>query len=142
MEPGSDHLFPTVAGLPETIAEALLGSHPGVRPPIATGSTTYIASGDARQINGNVSTTFTGHIERVEAYFTAPLNQSSAKIEPSSTVPFAQDPDFVGRQDVIAELDAKFASRASHTRVALVGLGGMGWAIVDILFLAMELIRL
>jgi hypothetical protein len=85
-----------------------------------------VASGDARQIIGSVSTTFTGPIERVDAYFTAPLEQPQPAVQPSSTVPFAKDSDFIGRQDVIEELDAKFASASSHTRVALLGLGGMG----------------
>jgi hypothetical protein len=52
--------------------------------------------------------------------------RKQTNIRPSSTVPFPRDPDFVGRQDVIARLDAKFSSSASHSRVALVGLGGMG----------------
>jgi hypothetical protein len=44
-------------------------------------------------------------------------------------IPFARDDLFVGREDIIAEISSerckKKASR-SHTRVALVGLGGLG----------------
>jgi hypothetical protein len=47
-------------------------------------------------------------------------------IKPLSTVPFPKDPDFVGRDSIIAELDAKFSTPATHTRIALVGLGGLG----------------
>ncbi len=50
-----------------------------------------------------------------------------------STVPFARDSDFIGRQDVMAILDAKLKPLASHERVALVGLGGVGQATLNIL---------
>ena len=70
----SEHRLPIISGRDQTIASAFLGdSRPDVGPESSTaGSRTYIASGDARQINGLVSTTFTGPIEKVDAYFTAP----------------------------------------------------------------------
>ena len=65
--------LPYVSGSEQTIASDLLGSRPCVEPEASpVGSRTYIASGDARQINGPVSTTFTGPIGKVDAYFTGP----------------------------------------------------------------------
>jgi hypothetical protein len=46
---------------------------------------------------------------------------------PSSTVPFERDPDFVGRQHILMELDSRFSPQESHNRVVLVGLGGVGY---------------
>jgi hypothetical protein len=45
------------------------------------------------------------------------------KPSPSSTVPFCRDPDFVDR-DILVEIHQKCSKPAS--RVALVGLGGVG----------------
>ena len=65
--------LPCVSGSEQTIASAFLGSQPSVEPEASrVGSRTYVASGDARQINGPVSTTFTGSIGKVDAYFTGP----------------------------------------------------------------------
>ena len=62
--------LPCVSGSEQTIASALLGSEPCVQEESSpVGPRTYIASGDARQINGSVSTTFTGPIGKVDAYF-------------------------------------------------------------------------
>ncbi|KAF2679087.1 hypothetical protein K458DRAFT_375514 [Lentithecium fluviatile CBS 122367] len=41
-------------------------------------------------------------------------------------VPFPRDNMFVGREDVIAEISEKRAASCNHTRLALVGLGGIG----------------
>jgi hypothetical protein len=48
--------------------------------------------------------------------------------KPSSTVPFQRDGAFVGREDVLEKIREKFERTASqdHSRVALVGLGGVG----------------
>jgi len=46
-------------------------------------------------------------------------------IEPVHTLPFTKDPDFVGRVEVLRELDTRFLLNSS-LRVELVGLGGMG----------------
>jgi hypothetical protein len=54
------------------------------------------------------------------------LVSSPARLEALSTVPFARDTDFVGRVDVMADLEAKFSAPRGHQRVALIGLGGMG----------------
>ena len=43
---------------------------------------------------------------------------------PLFTVPFAQDPSFTGRQDEIDQIDKHFQT---HQRVALAGLGGVGY---------------
>jgi hypothetical protein len=54
------------------------------------------------------------------------LVSSQARLEALSTVPFARDTMFVGRIDVMADLEALFLAPLSHQRVALIGLGGMG----------------
>ena len=43
-------------------------------------------------------------------------------------VPFSRDELFIGREDIIAEVSKKReqAAMRTHTRVALVGLGGIG----------------
>mgnify|MGYP000907655134 CR=1 FL=1 len=45
--------------------------------------------------------------------------------EPCSTVPFGQDEDLIGREDVIQQIDDRL-SGPGHHRVALVGKGGVG----------------
>jgi hypothetical protein len=54
------------------------------------------------------------------------LVSSQARLEALSTMPFARDTMFVGRVDVIADLEAIFLASLPHQRVALIGLGGMG----------------
>jgi hypothetical protein len=43
-------------------------------------------------------------------------------------VPFSKDSLFVGREDIIAEISEKRKQAAlrNHTRLALIGLGGVG----------------
>ncbi len=43
-------------------------------------------------------------------------------------VPFQRDSTFVGREDIMADLREKHGQAASqdHSRVALIGLGGVG----------------
>lgn len=41
-------------------------------------------------------------------------------------VPFQRDKSFVGRKDIIAQISQHRAAAPSHTRIALVGLGGVG----------------
>lgn len=43
-----------------------------------------------------------------------------------STVPFPRDPDFVGRGDVLAQLDLEIANPISQRWASLYGLGGIG----------------
>ena len=65
--------LPCVSGSEQTIASAFLGSQPCMEPEASpVGSGTYIAKEDARMIVGSVSTTFTGPIGKVDAYFTGP----------------------------------------------------------------------
>jgi uncharacterized membrane protein YuzA (DUF378 family) len=40
-------------------------------------------------------------------------------------VPFAKDDLFVGQEDIIAKISGRRAAAPTHTRVALVGLGGV-----------------
>lgn len=51
--------------------------------------------------------------------------------EPFSTVPFAPDPDFVDRPEVLAWVRDKCARPGA--RAALVGLGGVGYVDVQLL---------
>jgi len=48
--------------------------------------------------------------------------------KPSITVPFQRDRMFIGRETVMAEINRKYeqATLQNHTRLALVGLGGVG----------------
>lgn len=55
--------------------------------------------------------------------------QTRPKPQPSSTVPFQQDPMFVGREDMIRVIQEKHGAVGQrHERVALVGLAGVGLA--------------
>jgi hypothetical protein len=58
-----------------------------------------------------------------QANSTSPTAPSQPLPGPSSTVPFRRDPDFVDR-DILPEIHRKCSQPAS--RVALVGLGGVG----------------
>ncbi len=51
---------------------------------------------------------------------------SLIQLEPISTLPgtFSRDPDFVGRDDVLKEMDEHFTTAKC---VTLVGLGGIGY---------------
>ena len=44
-----------------------------------------------------------------------------------STVPFPKDPGFVGREDVLAQLESEFANPLSQNWASLHGLGGIGY---------------
>ena len=54
------------------------------------------------------------------------LVSSRARLGALSTVPFARDTMFVGRVDIMVDLEAIFLAPLPHQRVALIGLGGMG----------------
>ena len=41
-------------------------------------------------------------------------------------IPFKANPAFVGREDVIAEIDSKLSGAGGDRQVALYGLGGIG----------------
>ncbi len=41
-------------------------------------------------------------------------------------MPFAQDKDFVGREDILTSLEKGFSQPTTLRRMALVGLGGIG----------------
>jgi hypothetical protein len=59
-------------------------------------------------------------------YQTSPVTQAlPTKSKPLFAVPFAQDPSFIGRQSLIDDIDKHFKI---HRRVALAGLGGVGYA--------------
>ncbi|OBT51626.1 hypothetical protein VE04_08927 [Pseudogymnoascus sp. 24MN13] len=54
--------------------------------------------------------------------------RSQNRLKPSIMVPFQRDSAFVGRVDILVKISEKFMEAASqdHSRVALVGLGGVG----------------
>jgi hypothetical protein len=59
-------------------------------------------------------------------YQTTPATQAlPTRNKPLFAVPFAQDPRFTGRQGLIDDIDKHFEI---HRRVALAGLGGVGYA--------------
>ena len=43
-----------------------------------------------------------------------------------STIPFSRDPGFIGRKEVLAELESEFANPKSQNWASLYGLGGIG----------------
>lgn len=53
----------------------------------------------------------------------------SVLAQPDAVVvmPFAQDRDFVGREDILTSLDEGFSQPTSLRRMALAGLGGIGF---------------
>jgi hypothetical protein len=55
----------------------------------------------------------------------------TSRREPFSTVPFAPDPDFVNRPEILAWIRDKCAGPGA--RAALVGLGGVGYVLTTVL---------
>lgn len=53
------------------------------------------------------------------------LERPETPPRPSSNVPFRRDPDFVDRKELTDQIHAKLS--APTARVALVGLGGVGY---------------
>lgn len=45
-------------------------------------------------------------------------------------MPFAQDEDFVGREDILASLEEGFSQSTTLRRMALAGLGGIGYGVL------------
>lgn len=58
-----------------------------------------------------------------------PIEIPTRPREPFSTVPFAPDPDFVDRPEILTWVRNKCAGPGA--RAALVGLGGVGYVDVD-----------
>jgi hypothetical protein len=69
-----------------------------------------------------------GHLPLLEANVLVILAQARNRTKPSSTVPFQRDKKFVGRQNIIADIEERHKQAAGrhHMRVALVGLAGVG----------------
>jgi hypothetical protein len=44
-------------------------------------------------------------------------------------VPFAKDDLFVGREDIIVKISERRAAMLTHKRMALIGLGGVGYVL-------------
>ncbi|KAI9782759.1 MAG: hypothetical protein M1816_001711 [Peltula sp. TS41687] len=68
-------------------------------------------------------------LKRLEAVATEIEEQTSIEAResavprPSLEIPFLRDPKFIGREDIIQEIESGFTS---NSRIALVGLGGVG----------------
>jgi hypothetical protein len=58
------------------------------------------------------------------------LPEQKRKIAPFSTVPFAPDPDFVDRPEILAWVRDR--CKGAGARAALVGLGGVGYVDVTV----------
>ena len=54
------------------------------------------------------------------------VSSSQKRRKAFSTVPFSKDPNFVGREDVLAQLESEFANPRSQSWASLYGLGGIG----------------
>lgn len=65
-------------------------------------------------------------IELVSAAMGGTSLEGSAKPMPHYLVKIQRDDDFVGRKDVMDQLDVLLYPKDKHNRVALVALGGMG----------------
>lgn len=57
---------------------------------------------------------------------TIPLISGERGLRTFSTIPFSRDPGFVGRKEVVAELESEFANPLSQYWASLYGLGGIG----------------
>jgi hypothetical protein len=73
---------------------------------------------------GGASVMASGVVIRTLMECLATVESLEPRPNPSSTVPFYHDPDFVDRGDILAQIDQKCSAPASRT--ALVGLGGVG----------------
>ena len=74
------HSLPLISGQDQKFAATVLGPQSDIAPESsAAGSRTYVASRDARQINDTISTTFTGPMEKVDAYFKEPSGGDTLK---------------------------------------------------------------
>ena len=48
------------------------------------------------------------------------------RLKPSIMIPYQRDPKFVGRKDILRDIEQRFSVQNTHHRLALVGLGGVG----------------
>ena len=55
------------------------------------------------------------------------LSPFQKSVKTSSTVPFPRDPNFVGREDTLAQLESELANPKSNNWASLYGLGGIGY---------------
>ena len=60
----------------------------------------------------------------IESHFHVPADRPETPPQPSCFVPFRRDPDFVDRATLLEQISERCSAPAS--RVALVGLGGVG----------------
>lgn len=62
-----------------------------------------------------------------QAYIIGPTSTNPGRGQ--SILPFGRDEDFVGREEIIMKIDQMFSESRSLRRVALEGLGGVGYAV-------------
>ena len=53
------------------------------------------------------------------------------RVRELSTIPFSQDPSFIGREDILAQLESDFADPKSQNWASLYGLGGIGYKLAS-----------
>lgn len=71
-------------------------------------------------LSSNIDNHGSGHLSPT------PLISFQRGVGTFSTIPFPKDPGFVGRKEVLAELESEFANPQSQNWASLYGLGGIG----------------
>ena len=57
------------------------------------------------------------------------VDSSQKRPKTFTTIPFSKDPEFVGREDILAQLESEFANPKSQNWASLYGLGGIGYGL-------------
>ena len=63
-----EHSLPSIASRHRPLGSDFLGPDPLQSSPSSSGGNTHIASGNARQLVGDINTTFLGRVKKVEAH--------------------------------------------------------------------------
>ena len=59
------------------------------------------------------------------------FDSTQKKLRDLSTIPFSQDPTFIGREDILTQLESNFADPESQNWASLYGLGGIGYMLAS-----------
>lgn len=54
------------------------------------------------------------------------VNSSQKELQIFSTIPFSKDPNFVGREEILTQIECEFANPKTQNWASLYGLGGIG----------------
>lgn len=82
-----------------------------------------VAAAWAKELLRNVSSDAVAGASTIE-------QQAKHGPSPTSTVPFARDDNFVGREELLKSIDMVLLQPNRHNRFALTGLGGIGYVLV------------